>query len=261
MSKKRVLPAKAEQKPKTPCIQISVADTHGDVTTFSASSIFRLGNHLHAQKIDSQFLFMDDPDAYYNLNKIANAAFKNPSVTHLLLLRPDLKFEPDLVIQMLKLNNPFVCIQLPEKTINLHALHDEIVQHGYYPEIQTSEPASFDPEFKSVHSAELGFALIQRAVLQKMVEKTVAPRFLDIDGYDEEDRFRPPPETIYGFFSPLYHKETRDQLHFHDAFCYRWKQLCQGEIRLYQSSHLELKGLMEFKARYRLKSGAENRAI
>ena len=231
------------------CIQISVFNTNGEVSTSTMASTFRLGHLLHRKGIGYRFIFMDDPDAFYNLNKLANAAYKDKRISHFLLIGSNVAFDPDLVTRLIDEQTDFACIRIPSREVDLRALHHEVAALELKPPFPDNEECLAEG-FQLIETADLGFALVHRRVLEKMVEKSAAPKFIDAEAFDEEDKFRPPPEVVNGFFSPIYHQSTRDQLHLYDAFCYKWRELCRGEIRLYESPSLVLRGLMMSRARY-----------
>ena len=224
-------------------IQVSTHSIRGEITTFAVSSMFKLGNFLKENKINHSFLCTDSPDTSHNLNVLANEFYRDKSKTHLLLIDYELKFEPEMVLELVKQNVGLACGVLPDRRVSLKSVYEGALQARVQDAATAShELQSREPIFRRVDGTDLGFALIRRDVLEKMVERSITPVIIIEEEYDETDKFRRPPIKLYGFFSYVYDDLNRNQFESAAAFCHRWTKLCGGKIVATDDFELSISG-------------------
>lgn len=166
--------------------------------------------------------------------------------THLLFIDADIEFDPHDVFRMLYANLPLTGAAYPQKWLHTGRM-ENVFRQLVVPEnplelctvhsvhlkkpINTSEPMA---DWVEAEYCTTGFMLIQRNVLEKMIEVYPERRYKnDVDGYMSAN-----PDRFYNLFSCEIHPETRRYESEDYGFCRLWK-LIGGSIFILTSVRLK----------------------
>lgn len=253
------------EKPQTNVI-IGLPSHRGTVVMQTLISLMKLQQALIKYNIETSFMNMDYAEVSHSRNAIANNVYKTKDVTHLLFIDDDMSFEPDIILELIRSDKPIAGAICPKRNIDLEKFFEIAAMGGSY-EHACAEAATFVTRFITnttvnivdgwipMSGIGMGVTIIQRRVLDEMVEKGVVPdRWLS----DEEPYAGTGISPYrYGFFDAIYDDNVRAMLSEDLSFCHRWREMCGGEVwgnANYEIGHV---GPMVFKGRYmdRLKTG------
>lgn len=154
--------------------------------------------------------------------------------SHLLMIDSDMGFPPELIVDMLALNEPMVGAIYPKKLLEI-----EWAASGW----GESANAGGKGHFMKVRGLGMGCFLIRRDAIATMIEKM--PEILDTEL--QEPALHPEGRVIRAF-DPMRNAEGR-RMSEDISFCYRW-ELCGGEIWGAGGYEIEHVGMHSFKACY-----------
>ncbi len=160
--------------------------------------------------------------------------------THLLWIDADTGWDPEIVIKLLRFDQPVTGVACPMKNIDWERVRKMAgkaqtgkqlrdlsmlfnINHCHKPDARHI----VDDGFIEVAAIGTGFMLIRRDVFDIMRSKLPDSTYVnDIAGY--ENVFT--NNKFYTFFDTMLHPKTRRYLSEDFAFCYRWRELCGGKI-------------------------------
>ncbi|MBY0613420.1 MAG: hypothetical protein K2P80_14675 [Beijerinckiaceae bacterium] len=220
-------------------ILIGMPSHRGIVTMPTLISLMDLQQVLLSLQLQSTFVNVDAAEITYSRNSIANRVFDEREFTHLLFIDDDMSFDARLILDLLKSDKAIVGAICPKRTIDLEKFYEIAASGGSYDQAR-AEAATFVARFPSNKSVQItdgwvplegigmGITLIQRIVLEKMVEAGAVP-----DMWQASER--PHAATgaspfRYGFFDSLYDDTLKTMLSEDLSFCKRWRTHCGGEI-------------------------------
>lgn len=199
-------------------ILIGMTSLYGEVSTFAVSSLLKLCVTLKQNDIRYKYCCVDSPYIERNYNVIASNCLHDQAITHLLLVDSKILFDAECVIALLAQRRPISSFE---------ALTDSYGLKDLYDSAGLPDSADADPKdgggFRSASFSNLGLALIERRVLQTMVERRIVSRYLDSDDFSEHTATHSP--AIYGFFSPLIEGAGDRADRWQSAFCTRWASI------------------------------------
>ncbi|WP_316861387.1 hypothetical protein [uncultured Cohaesibacter sp.] len=191
---------------------------------------------LLANKIHSSFMDVDTADIVLSRNfLISNFYYHQKECTHLLFIDNDMSFEPQLIIDMLKLKKDIVGILYPKRSISLEKFYI-LATEGYEFAKAKAHSMDFlgrlDPEqkqegkFISVDACGTGIMLISRDAITRMIEK--CPYIVDRHHFKKIPAFA---DLFTEFLTPFNKVITEDlELSEDYSFCHRWREECGGDI-------------------------------
>lgn len=154
--------------------------------------------------------------------------------SHLLMIDADMGFKPEVVVDMLALNEPMVGAIYPKK-----CLHVDWAASGWGDHLN----AGGKGHFMRVRGLGMGLFLIRRDAIEIMVEKL--PDVIDTC-FDKEGQH--PEGRLLRVFDPM-RNEKGHRMSEDLSFCYRW-ELCGGEVWGAGGYEMEHVGMHSFKACY-----------
>ena len=247
-------------------VMIGMPSHRGIVATPTLVSLLRLQQVLIQEQILSNFLNIDYAEVGHSRNVITNTMYNNSDYTHLLFIDDDMSFDPALIIDLIRSDKAIAGAICPRRNIDLVKFFEVAASGGSYEQAQ-AEAANFVTRFVSFSKFEvkdgwvpmagigMGITLIQRQVLDVMVQKNAVPdRWLSDD--------EPLPGTgaspfRYGFFDGVYDDELKTMLSEDLSFCQRWRIQCGGEVWGNANFEIGHVGHMTFNGKYidRLRQG------
>lgn len=208
-------------------IMVAVPAYRKTVYTACAETLLKLQALFFRRKTPHAFHFGDHADPSVARNVLASAFYADRSYTHLLFIDADMGVEAPTVERMIEADKPVVGVNCPKRILRL----DEALEsaRSMPPAQAVSKASEFniirgrfenDPIVGGLGRVEgVGAAvmLIQRACFDALIA-TGKIRVREVDG-------RLP---LYGFFDgqPVGTNWLSDDL----AFCWRWINMCQGDI-------------------------------
>jgi hypothetical protein len=171
-------------------------------------------------------------------NSFAAHALSDPSVTHLLFIDSDIKWEPEDIVKLLKEDKPLIAATFPKKRYIWNRLRHETVREIIEDEDLSAE--DFEHKVKShlvdyainlsdvreakngvveVKNLATGFMLIKREVLEKMMKAYPEKKIKSVP----KNMSPALKENLYGFFE-LTMKEG-EYLSEDYQFCKNWASL------------------------------------
>lgn len=231
--------------------------THGQI--FYApyvSSLFDLLRTFEQKKWASVFASCAYADVATSRNYLLTRWFDQTDATHLLFIDADMGFNPKLIADMVALNKPVVGVIYTKRQIDLERLI-ELVKKGEAANAAIAKahdfivrliPGRIPLDFKGfmeVAGCGAGILLIQRAAIATMLKKIpeIASRGVQRHFPDARNLKR-----IICAFDPI---EVEGALLSEDySFCYRWRDICSGEIWASFDQSVVHIGLHEFSSRY-----------
>lgn len=154
--------------------------------------------------------------------------------SHMLMLDADMGFPPELIVDLLALNEPMVGAIYPKKL-----LETEWAASGY----GVTPNAGGKGHFVRVRGLGMGCFLIRRDAIDEMVEKL--PDIIDTK-FENPGIY--PKGRMIRAFDPMRGEDDR-RLSEDISFCYRWL-LCGGEVWGAGGYEMEHVGMHSFKACY-----------
>ena len=234
----------AIEKTDKPCIQISTHTIDQTISTRTTASVINLINELNQRGINTCYHVSGSEYEVDNLNEISNRAFANRLVTHLLLIDADVGFRSEVFFQLYEKRTSIACIDTPDVVVDLRAIYEGARRMSAVHNQAAGEKSPMPGQTKP------GFMLISKDVLRAMVRALIVDR-VDQLMTDDDRRWGRQPIAQHGFFSPIYDRETLVQLVSHDAFFYRWRRLCGGEIDRLDDVELTMEGVVYLNASYK----------
>lgn len=201
--------------------------------TFQATH--RMMPMLHAKGHSVAISTASSPD----ISEVRNVALTHwydgmDGASHLLMIDADMGFPPEVVIDMLALNEPMVGVIYPKKLLEV-----EWAASGWGKDAN----AGGRGHFVKVRGLGMGCFLIRRDVVKVMLEKLP-----DIIDTSFDDPSLHPKGRLIRAFDPMRnavgHRMSEDI-----SFCYRW-ELCGGEVWGAGGYEIEHVGMHSFKACY-----------
>lgn len=232
----------------SPFIQVCTASADSVVRTNLVSSLLKLGQFCDQQRIGCRVSCAYGDDLALQLDEIVTDALNDRSVTHILLIDPDLGFEPDAVSALLEANVPLACMAVPTKCFTLRHLFREATRTGYMQE--RSQSSTANPDIDEGEHVRLGFALFRRDALEQILKAKGAAVYSREEPFEDDSIFRPPPKKLYGFFAPIYIEENATQVYLQDALQYRWQKFGKGRISVIDGYDLQSLGTLRHSARF-----------
>lgn len=177
------------------------------------------------------FSEIDYPDIVTARNYlISNFYYNKTDCTHILFVDDDMGFDHRLIFDMLKLNKDVVGVIAPRRKLDLETLHhlsSEKFAKAYASacDFIGSPKGNPDNGFYQVNKCGTGILLISRDCISKMIAK--CPDIVD------QKRFKKNPflKKFPSFLTPFNKIELEDaELSEDISFCYRWTNLCSGQI-------------------------------
>ncbi len=202
--------------------------------TFQATH--RLVPALHAKGHEVAISTSSSPD----IAEVRNVALTHwfdgmKAATHLLMIDSDMGFPPDVVLDMLGLNEPMVGVIYPKKLLEVEWAASGWGEHTN---------AGGKGHFMKVRGLGMGCFLIRRDAIQTMIEKM--PEIIDPET-PGPDQLHPEARLIRAF-DPMRNAEGR-RMSEDISFCYRW-ELCGGEVWGAGGYEIEHVGMHSYKACY-----------
>ena len=157
-----------------------------------------------------------------------------PESQHMLMLDSDMGFPPELIVDLLALNEPMVGAIYPKKLLEV-----EWAASGW----GTGANAGGKGQFVRVRGLGMGCFLIRRDAVATMVEKL--PDIIDTD-FEDLDIY--PKKRMIRAFDPMRGEDNR-RMSEDISFCYRWLK-CSGEIWGAGGYEMEHVGMHSFHACY-----------
>ncbi len=183
-------------------------------------------------------------------NTLVTTFLDNPTATHLMFIDADIGFTPDQVGRMLDFQQPLTAGSYPLKI--LHYDQAVVDRNAAGEGLDTAqlryvgaacEGAAYRQKdgFVTAEFAGTGFMLIQRSVLEQMIQAYPETRFTA-----SHNRPTPNPSpNQYALFDCIIEKETGHYLSEDYTFCKRWRAI-GGELWLDTQSRLIHIGPHEF---------------
>jgi len=158
----------------------------------------------------------------------------------LLMIDADQGIPAPVILRMLDSGHPVVGALYPRRQLfwdnanladpppSLDDLHYRIMRFVGKPELGEDGTAHVTDGFIPAHAIGGGCMMIRREALEAMMAA-----FPDLQGmgFPDEDENRPRAPWNWGFFNPILDRERNLHLSEDFAFCHRWQEGCNGEIR------------------------------
>ena len=172
------------------------------------------------------------------ISRARNAAvahFMSGDYTHLLFIDADIEFNPEDVFKLMTIDKGVVSAGYPQKWLNVDKMK-RVFGAEQTPtdpmELCCNHSVHLEPQaaIQTVMTAKYcttGFLLIQRAVIEQMMQAYPERRFVnDVDGYMSAR-----PELFYNLFTVEIHPETKRYESEDYGFSRLWKAI-GGEIHI-----------------------------
>lgn len=252
---------KAEAMTPRSHILIATPVLNEAVTLAYAKSLFRLQNHLRRTDagVDLTMGTLVSAGIDTARNYFATHMLENASFSHLLFIDADHGFRPELILDMLDLDEPVVGAIYPARDLQFDAVWrvarsldapcrlQSLASRYVLPRFQTDEggrPVT-KKGFVRASAAGTGIMLIQRHVFERMAAipdlMGVGAEIMIADGYS--GRF-------LQCFRPII-QDNNLPLGEDLSFCRRWTETCGGEIWVAVDHEIEHVGAFAFAGRYR----------
>lgn len=199
---------------------------------------------LLATRSETRFAFSDIDYADIAVCRnylISNFYFNHADCSHILFIDSDMGSSPQLIFQMIALNEEVVGVIAPTRSIDLKALHANSAlpfNEAYNKSLtfigSPQEPHPNNPAFCRVDWIGTGILLISRECIDNMIKK--CPDIIDTVHYKK----MPFADLFQRFITPFDKIKTKTD-HFSEdlSFCYRFREFCQGKI--YAGVNFEVK--------------------
>ena len=222
--------------------------------TSCVQSLFKLGVELERRKLQSNLATVSYADIAEGRNVLLTHWFDKTDASHLLFIDADMGFEPQLIFDMIEFDKPLVGAIYPKRQIDLNRFAraitagrsiDKAIASAYDYVVQKPARATAHKGFMKVESCGTGILLVERSCIETMLKKL--PEIVD----------HRPPQTLHlgrksdrliRAFEFLTVDGTRLSEDY--SFCYRWREICGGEIWANVSHPITHVGLNHFTSRF-----------
>ena len=224
-----------------PNLMICIPSYGGKIITETAMSLIQLAQELVKHNIGCKFGTLSFPDIQEVRNIFVSIFYdKTPMATHLLFIDSDMSWEPQLILDMLDSEHPFVGIIPTKKRMPLEFVGRALPEEP--------EPVN---GFMRVDGCGAGILLFQREVISEMLLKL--PDIVDkfpIDRHPASELILSQGLTrLIRPFDPIVNMEI-GRLSEDLSFSNRWIYGCGGEVWCNISHAVGHIGHYEFKASY-----------
>lgn len=220
-------------------------------------SVLKLVRSMYQQGWDYTFFSLSYAEIVESRNYLLTYWFDKTDATHILFLDADMGFGPDLILDMVQLNQPVVGAVYPKRNINLRRIaelaaagepvgravgkaHEFVVR--LLPKGTRTTPKS---GFLEVAGCGSGILLIQRSCIELLLKR--------VPGIVGDAKSLPPALTkdlrrVIRAFDIVY--DGGQRLSEDYSFCHRWRHSCGGSIWAATNHEITHFGQQEFKAKY-----------
>lgn len=231
--------------------------THGEI--FYApyvTTLFDLMRTFEKKKWPSLFATCAYADVATSRNYLLTRWFDQTDASHILFIDADMGFNPKLIADMVRLGKPVVGVIYTKRQVDLARLA-QLIKKGESPNAAIAKahdfivrlipgrvPLDFNG-FMEVAGCGAGILLVHRSAITKMLQKMP-----QIDNRGAQRRF-PEEENLKRIicaFDPMSVEDT--PLSEDYSFCYRWREICGGEIWARFDQSVVHIGLHKFSSRY-----------
>ena len=194
-------------------------------------------------------------------NSIVALFLGTKELTHLLFIDSDITFSAESVIRFLKFRKPVVGGAYPKKNIDFSLCKREVLKNGNinnnellskslnYAVNIVAEPnakqnsVNIHDGFVKVSNIATGFLLIQKEVIEKLIEHFPNQKYMnDCEGYHSDNT----KDNFYTFFDTMVHPDSKRYLSEDYAFSQKWIDI-GGEIWLDLTCNLVHTGTFNFR--------------
>lgn len=204
-------------------------------------AIMQLTEHLRSKGIEFEVFTKSNESLITRARNTLVAEFiGRTEFTHLLWIDADMGFEPELISKMLAFDKHVVAAACPMKNIDWNrvlgaarkasdaaTLRNLSMQFNVNFISGKDNQIQIEDGFAQVSMVGTGIMMIRRDTFEVMRERLPDCRYVnDIAGYENPYT----KDNFHGFFDTMTHPQTRRYLSEDFAFCYRWRELCGGEI-------------------------------
>jgi hypothetical protein len=239
-----------------PAVKIFIAvPAYGETFyTPCVQSLFKLAVELNQRKLHSNLAAASYADIAESRNVLLTHWFDKTDASHLLFVDSDMGFEPQLIFDMIEFNKPIVGVIYPKRQIDLERFArainagsstEKATAAAYDYVVQKPARKTAQKGFLRVDGCGTGILLIQRSCIEAMISKL--PQIVDkrptpgLSLANKNDR------TIRAFeFLTMNDGRLSEDY----SFCYRWRELCGGEIWANISHSVTHVGVRHFTARF-----------
>jgi hypothetical protein len=233
-------------------IHIAVPAYGGNYTGLFVKSFYSLINALGQQGIRNSFSSFSYADIVDSRNYLITDFFYGNRGSHLLFLDNDMGFEPQLILDMLRFDQPITGVIYPKKEYDWPKLEQSWCQKADSPIERSAvyirgkvDKASYQQGFVKTDLCGTGILLIRRDAIATMIER--CPDILAGARYRQSFLGAKHDE----FLCPFNKIELVDRVLSEDiSFCYRWVELCQEVLWANISHRIEHVGPHVFSGCY-----------
>lgn len=223
-------------------------------------SVVRLQGHIARNKWQLTFASISYADIVESRNSLLTHWYDKTDATHLLFVDADMGYDPQAVVDMVRLDRPLVGAIYPKRQIDLDRMA-KLAAEGTPPERARAQALEFivrrnaksrliDRQgFISVDACGTGLLLIRRDCVATMLQKM--PQLSDPHA-PKHSPFARSLTRLIRAFDPVTVDGARLSEDF--SFCHRWRQ-SGGEIWASATHAITHVGLQRFTGRYRDASG------
>lgn len=234
-------------------VHIATPAYGGSFSAEYVQSLFRLMMAKPKRPVEYRFGYIDYADIVTARNYlVSDFYFNHPERTHLLFLDDDMGFDPQLIEEMIALNEPLVGAIYPKRRIDLKKLHEagnlpfeKALARSVEFIGELRKPMEGKGSFVSVNHCGTGTMLISRGCIDTMVRKL--PHLVDgkrLKGMPFADKFKQ-------FITPFDKIKTDDAEWSEDfSFCRRWVVECGGKIWAHMNRNIRHVGQMTVDTKY-----------
>jgi len=222
--------------------------------TSCVRSLFRLAIELDRRKLQPILATVSHADIAEGRNMLLTHWFDETDASHLLFVDADMGFEPQLILDMIEFDKPVVGAVYPRRKIDLDRFAKAIgagqptqkaAASAYDYVVQKPSRATAHKGFIRVEGCGTGVLLIQRSCVKTMIEKL--PQIVDLRAQEGVGPGGAARRLIRAF---EFLTVDGDRLSEDFSFCYRWREMCAGEIWANISHQISHVGLQQFTARF-----------
>ena len=223
---------------------LAMPSGRGDVRIETMGSVVRTIQHLKEENIDVTFMSVTYAEPAMARNRIA-ASFLDSDADVLMMLDDDVSIHPTLVLQLLRLNKPFIGVYLPQRQLSLDAFAEH-VRSGK--DVRAARLAAAPPVGPStdadggafeVSHISGGFLMLRRSVFE----------LIDAAGLSSPIRLTLPGGShhVGGYFSNISEPDQGVFLSEDYSFCRRYTE-AGGKIIAYKGPGVTHHGAFAFES-------------
>jgi len=187
----------------------------GNINAATFESSHRLAVTMISKGIQTHISTFSWPDIEELRNAVLSYFYDAvPDFTHLLMIDDDMGFEPDMIVDMLLLDEPVVGAIYPKKTLPIDWVASGLEAKG-----------DFRPGFIEVEALGTGCFLIRRDAVTKMIEQFPELIYPHITLATMRDPNK--PGRTLGFFDQM--RTPEGKVSEDISFCRRWRE-CGGKV-------------------------------